>query len=128
MDFIERIAEQRIQEAIARGELSDLPGEGRPLPEEDNAMVAPELRMAYRVLKNAGFVPPEIELRREVREVEQLIGTLDDRPEEQRRARLRLSLLMSQLDRSRKTASPLWADPAYQARLLDRLDHGRDSE
>lgn len=122
MDFIERIAERRIQEAIARGELSNLEGEGKPLPEDDLAMVPPELRMAYRVLKNAGFVPPALELRRELKDVEQLIATLDDRPEEQRRARVRLSLLRAELERRRGDKSPLWADPAYQARLLDRLE------
>ncbi|RME59693.1 DUF1992 domain-containing protein, partial [Candidatus Parcubacteria bacterium] len=53
MGIIETIAEQRIREAQARGELDDLPGAGKPLAlEEDNPFVPPELRMAYKVLKN----------------------------------------------------------------------------
>jgi hypothetical protein len=57
LDFI---AERVIQEAIARGELDDLPGTGRPLELDDDALVPEELRLAYRILKNAGYVPEEV--------------------------------------------------------------------
>ena len=55
------IAERKIAEALARGELDNLPGEGRPLELDDDALVPEDLRLAYRILKNAGFVPPEVE-------------------------------------------------------------------
>lgn len=55
------IAERKIAEAIARGELDDLPGAGRPLDLTDDALIPEELRMAYRILKNAGYVPPEVQ-------------------------------------------------------------------
>ena len=55
------IAELKIAEAIANGDLDNLPGEGRPLELDDNSLVPEELRLAYRILKNAGFVPPEVE-------------------------------------------------------------------
>ena len=58
LDFI---AEQRIAEAIANGDLDDLPGSGKPLELDDDLLVPEELRLAYRILKNAGFVPSEIE-------------------------------------------------------------------
>lgn len=58
LDFI---AEQRIAEAIANGDFDDLPGSGKPLELDDDSLVHEELRLAYRILKNAGFVPPEIE-------------------------------------------------------------------
>ena len=45
MPSFESIAEQRIQEAMARGELEGLPGEGRPLDLEDDRLVPEELRM-----------------------------------------------------------------------------------
>ena len=57
LDFL---AEQRIAEAIAKGELDELPGEGRPLDLDDDALVPEELRLAYRILKNAGIAPPEV--------------------------------------------------------------------
>jgi hypothetical protein len=59
--MLEFIAEQRIAEAIANGELDDLPGAGRPLDLDDDALIPEELRLAHRILKNAGYVPPELE-------------------------------------------------------------------
>ena len=67
----------RIERAIERGELAGLPGQGRPLALDDDACVAPELRLAYRILKNAGFVPEEIELRREITSLAVLIDTTE---------------------------------------------------
>ena len=58
LDFI---AERKIAEAIANGDFDDLPGSGKPLELDDDSLVPEELRLAYRILRNAGFVPPEIE-------------------------------------------------------------------
>jgi hypothetical protein len=52
---LEYLAEKKIAEAVERGELDDLPGAGRPLELEDDALVPEELRMANRVLRNAGL-------------------------------------------------------------------------
>ena len=95
MNLLDQIAEARIQEAIDRGELRDLPGEGQPLRLEDDSAIPEELRAAYRLLKNAGFLPPELQLRRDVREAEHLLQQL---PESDRsRARARLELLQLRL-------------------------------
>jgi len=67
LDFL---AERRIAEAVSRGELDDLPGAGRPLDLDDGAFVPEELRVAYRILKNAGFVPPEVETLNEIAQLE----------------------------------------------------------
>ena len=54
------LAEGRIEEAIARGEFDDLPGAGRPLELDDiDPLLPEELRLAYRILKNAGSAPAE---------------------------------------------------------------------
>src|SRR5262245_34147672 len=68
------LVEKVIQEAIARGELHGLPGEGRPLDLDDDALVPEELRLAYRILKNAGFVPPEVEALNEIAALERLVA------------------------------------------------------
>jgi hypothetical protein len=68
------IAERKIAEAIANGELDNLPGEGRPLDLDDDALVPQDLRLAYRILKNAGFVPPEVRTLNEIAELERLAG------------------------------------------------------
>ena len=69
LDFI---AEQKIAEAVAKGELDDLPGAGQPLDLGDDALIPEELRLAYRILKNAGFVPPEIQTLNEIAQLERL--------------------------------------------------------
>ncbi|MFB4342880.1 DUF1992 domain-containing protein [Pantoea sp. CS_6] len=82
MWLIDQLAEQHIKAAQEKGELSDLPGEGAPLNLEDDSQVPPELRAGYRLLKNAGFLPPELELRREALQVSDLLQHLDpDDPE-----------------------------------------------
>jgi hypothetical protein len=55
MDIFDFIAEQRMAKAVARGEFDNLPGAGRPLLLDDDALVPPELRVAYRMLRNAGW-------------------------------------------------------------------------
>jgi hypothetical protein len=59
--MFDEIAERKIAEAIARGELDDLPGAGRPLELDDDRLIPGELRMAYRILKNAGYAPAEVQ-------------------------------------------------------------------
>ena len=81
VDLIDRLAEQQIQAAIDRGELSGLPGEGRPLPQEDLSMVPEHLRAGYRLLKNAGYLPPEVVALREIRDAEALLARIRS-PEE----------------------------------------------
>ena len=49
---LDSLVEARIERAIERGDLTDLPGQGRPILLEDDTCVAPELRLAYRILKN----------------------------------------------------------------------------
>jgi len=65
MIVLDLLAEQRIREAQVRGAFDALPGAGRPLDLDEPPLVPDDVRMANRILKNAGFVPPEVELRRE---------------------------------------------------------------
>jgi len=58
--------EEQIQEAIARGEFANLPGTGKPLNLDDDPY-AGDKSSAYRLLKNEGYAPPEIELLKEIR-------------------------------------------------------------
>ena len=78
MTAFDALAEQRIREAQEAGEFDDLPGAGAPLALDDDALVPEELRAAYRLLKNAGFVPPELEAHCEIRRLEQLLRTVED--------------------------------------------------
>jgi len=78
--MFDAIAEKKIAEAIARGELDDLPGAGKPLELDDDANVPEDLRVAYRILKNAGFVPPEVASLREIGQLERLVEKAPDDP------------------------------------------------
>jgi hypothetical protein len=84
------LAEQRINEALARGELDNLPGAGIPLEFDDDPFVTPEQRMVNRVLKNAGFTPREITLRKEIVALRQQIESL---PPGERRDTLKKELI-----------------------------------
>jgi hypothetical protein len=83
------IAETRIQAAIADGDLDDLPGSGKPLPRDDISRVPAELRMGYRILRNADCLPPELEARKEVARLGALIESAGDRAEREHLSRLR---------------------------------------
>ena len=95
----ERIAERRIVEAMARGEFDDLPGRGARLPQDDDRLVPAEMRVAYRVLKNAGIVPGEVSIRKEIAKAEE---SLKRGISGQSRARTirRLNLLYARLGRT----------------------------
>jgi hypothetical protein len=100
LSLLDALAEARIEEAIAQGLLDNLPGEGKPLALEDDRMVPEELRAAYRVLKNAGCVPPEVEARREVAGLVALLATLDD-DAKHRHALAKLAWLEARLESAR---------------------------
>lgn len=61
MNAVEIIAENRIAEAVSRGELQGLPGEGRPLDlDDEDPLAPPEVRMAKRILRNAELTLGEV--------------------------------------------------------------------
>ncbi|MDR2368673.1 MAG: DUF1992 domain-containing protein [Deltaproteobacteria bacterium] len=49
------IAERKILEAIELGMFDDLPGAGKPLPEDDLANLPDDLRLAWRILRGSGY-------------------------------------------------------------------------
>ncbi|MDH3692881.1 MAG: DUF1992 domain-containing protein [Gammaproteobacteria bacterium] len=78
MDGMDEIIESRIAEAMARGDFDNLPGEGKPLQLDDDSMVPEELRVAYRLLKNSNYLPPQIRLRHEIADAQCLLANSDD--------------------------------------------------
>ncbi|KNC16368.1 hypothetical protein AC790_01535 [Pantoea sp. RIT-PI-b] len=100
MWLIDQLVEQHIREAQEKGELSNLPGEGAPLHIEDDSGVPVELRSAYRLLKNAGYLPPELEMRREALALNDLLQELDRNDEKAREFSKRLALLQLKLQQA----------------------------
>lgn len=124
MDLLDQIAEARIREAVEADELSHLPGEGKPLALEDDSLIPEHLRVAYRILKNSGFLPPELQLRKDIQEAEQLLMTLEDSAERSR-AQIRLQLLRTRLNASRRQPFNLQIEEAYYQRLIEKMERNR---
>lgn len=77
MWLIDQLVEQHVSEAQNKGELDNLPGSGKKLQLDDDSHVPAELRAAYRLMKNSGYLPPELELRREAVELQELLAGID---------------------------------------------------
>ena len=119
MDAVAKIAEERIRRALEEGEFKDLPGAGKPITFEDETWVPEDLRIAYRILKNAGCIPPELELKNEIVTLRDLIGTIDDDKERIRRLReLNFKIIKFNMMRERPLA--LEQFPDYEQKLFEK--------
>ena len=114
------IAERRIAEAMAEGQFDNLPGQGRPQQLENLSHLAPEMRLAYLVLKNSGFLEPGPDRR-------PVAAEDGGRPPEgdwarMERLRFRLARAGRMAGRRASDRDPLEGlDPAYLDKLLQRL-------
>ena len=120
MDIFAKIAEQRIREAIENGEFDNLKGMGKPLDLGDESWIPEDLRMAYRILKNSGCLPEELELRKEVLNLRELIDTIDDNKERVKKIR-ELNFKLLKLNEIRK--KPLYLDnfPEYEDKFCKKM-------
>lgn len=75
-DIFLKMAEDKIAEAIENGEFDNLPGKGKPL-RFDDVHLSPELRSAYKILKNNGLLPVEMELKRDILSLEKMMMDCD---------------------------------------------------
>ena len=116
---LDAIAERRIREAQERGEFDDLPGAGAPLILEEDALIPEDLRAAYRVLKNSGFLPPDLEIYREIRDAEQLLQRVAD-DDERARIMSRINFLLGRSAAGRRHGN-LRVDQEYFEKLAERL-------
>jgi hypothetical protein len=118
----EKLIESRIQKAQEQGAFEDLPGSGKPLPIEDDRHVPEDLRMAHKVLKNAGCLPPEVELRKEIRTTEDLLAGMTE-TEQKYRTLKKLNFLILKLNTMRD-GNPAYDIPQrYYGDVVERLGH-----
>ncbi|SDG87505.1 DUF1992 domain-containing protein [Propionivibrio dicarboxylicus] len=101
MLFFEILAEQKIRDAIANGDLDDLPGAGQPLDLVDEPFVSPEQRMVNHILKRAGLVPSEVSMRQAVARLREEIRQLPADQAAAQAKRRELSYLLVQLGETR---------------------------
>ncbi len=104
MWLLDQIVESRVKKAQEEGQFDNLPGQGEPLHLDDDSMVPEHLRVGYRILKNHGIIPPELEWRKEITRIEDLLHSIqkDDPENSDLRKRLRLLQLQVGLDQERK--------------------------
>ena len=118
--FIERLAEQRIQEAQRKGEFDDLAGKGKPLELEDYSQLPEDLRMAYHVLKNAHVLPPEAELMKDIRRLEDLLKHVEDEGERKSLAKS-IQWKMIRLDMLKRRSMNLASVRNYSHKIIAKL-------
>jgi len=117
----DRIVEEKILKAQKDGKLDNLPGRGKPLEIEDDSRVPEDLRLAHKILKNAGCVPRELEDHVEIRRTEDLLRESDDLSETYR-AMKRLRCLKAKLLRHGRSPAIFDIPDAYQEVVLNKLD------
>jgi hypothetical protein len=116
----EKIIESRIKKAQAQGAFENLPGQGQPLALEDDQHIPEDLRMAHKVLKNADCLPPEVQLRKEIRTTEELLAGMTDTSQKYRTIK-KLNYLILKLNASRDRNATFDIPQHYYAEVVDRL-------
>lgn len=115
-----KIVEQRILEAQERGEFDNLPGHGKPLHLEDDSNVPEDLRIAYKILKNADCLPPEIQERKEINQMEDLLASMKDEKERFKLIK-KINFKIMKLNITGRKSPLLEEKQIYYRKLIDRI-------
>lgn len=123
----EKLVEERILAAQRNGEFKNLEGAGKPLSSEDMSRVPQELRLAYKILKNADCLPPEVELQKEIITTEKMLSSLKD--EQQRyQAMKKLNFLIMKFNTLTNRAIRLEIPQRYEETLVSKMSADPDPE
>ncbi|MBT2659359.1 DUF1992 domain-containing protein [Bacillus sp. ISL-18] len=93
MDFFQILSEDRIKKAYQDGEFDSLPGLGKPMQLEDLSGIPEDLRMAYKIMKNAGYTEDERRIRQDMLNIEDLLKKCDENDRENLQRKLNEKLL-----------------------------------
>ncbi|WP_078549923.1 DnaJ family domain-containing protein [Litchfieldia alkalitelluris] len=123
MDFSQIASEDKIRRAYEDGEFNDLPGLGEKLKLEDLSAIPQELRMAYKMMKNAGIINEETELRKELLTIEDLIDKCqDDGQRAQLQGKLtQKKLRLNQVMKTRKSNSNSAMFKNYETKINSKF-------
>ncbi|MGD0401337.1 MAG: DnaJ family domain-containing protein [Syntrophobacteraceae bacterium] len=119
-EAFDKIAEKKIREAIDNGEFDDLPGKGKPLRLEDDRHLPQDIRLAHKILKNADCLPPELELRKEIFTIEELLDGISDTKEKYKQIK-KLNYLIMKLNMSRRSPLDLEKNQVYYEKLVEKM-------
>jgi hypothetical protein len=117
----ETIVEERIKKAQKEGLFDGLKGRSKPLKFED-LNIPEDLRLAHKILKNAGFIPPEVELKKKINQIEQLLETTEMDSPQRVKIQKKLNYLLTKLSTSRggHPCSPLLSD-VYRDNIVNKI-------
>ena len=116
----ERIVEERILSAQRRGAFKDLQGRGEPIVFADDRHIPEDLRLAYKILKNADCLPAEIELKKEIERTEDLLAAMTD-THARYHAMRKINYLIMRFNMMRKGSIALDLPPQYEEKLAFRV-------
>jgi hypothetical protein len=117
---VQSIVEERIRKAQEEGMFDNLPGKGQPLRLDDDSRIAPHLRASYRILKNAGILPPEMQLRKEISELRQLLSEIQcETDAKELVSEINEKILASNIMGRFSVSSEM--DQIYSERIVERL-------
>jgi len=115
------IADRKIEEFCQKDGGPDLSHwRNKPLPVEDMSNVPADLRMAYKVLKNAGYVLEEVALHRDIERTEDLLAHCRDEQTKLRQLK-KLSVRRCKLEARLGRPLRIDSDSAYFDRVVDRV-------
>jgi len=116
----EKIVEERILIAQRKGDFDNLEGAGKPLKLDELVGVPDELKLSYKILKNADCLPPEIEIKKEICKTEDLLAGMDDTAEKYKVMK-KLNFLIMKLNSIRKSSIEFEMPEKYLSNLVERF-------
>jgi hypothetical protein len=92
---LDKIVEEAIKKAQARGDFDNLRGQGKPIDLTEYFEMPEEVRVAQSVLKNAGFSSVEVDLLNEIATLKNSLASVTD---EKKRQEIQKQIRDKQLD------------------------------
>jgi hypothetical protein len=117
----DKIVEERIRSAQRKGDFENLDGAGKPLKLEEDRHIAEELRLSYKILKNADCLPPEIELKKEIERTEDLLRDMEETAEKYSTLK-KLNFLIMKLNAMRNKSVDFEIPQQYSASMVERFE------
>jgi len=120
MDSLAFIAEQKILKAMEERDFNSPKWKNKPLPLEDDHLVPEDLKIAYKILKNSGYLPPELEERKEIRRIEDLIASTEDEHERLKQMK-KLNVLLMKVEEKRAFRSNIATQDDYYRKVVEKI-------
>jgi hypothetical protein len=118
----EQIIEKKIIKAQKEGKFNDLDGAGKPLKDDELLSIPDDLKIAYRILKNADFLPPEIELKKEIKKTEELLSKTFDLDKKYKIIK-KINFLVMKLNMLQNKSTDFEMPQHYLEKLTEKMEY-----